>query len=129
MTQTRVRDPERMHILLDMLRNRYDHPTAQDCYLEMSKRVPGVGKSTVYRHLSKLVEEGLIQELNISDGPARFDAATNCHAHFYCKKCKTMADVVDTKIVGKWPGHVEECSFIAKGVCEKCHTVNTKSDN
>ncbi|MBD3281879.1 hypothetical protein GF391_03985 [Candidatus Uhrbacteria bacterium] len=124
MSKSRVRDPERMHILLDMLRSRYDHPTAQDCYLAMVKKVPGIGRSTVYRHLAKLVDENLILELHVDDGPAHYDAATQCHAHFYCNHCRSMKDVSELKIVGKWPGHVEECQFVAKGLCEQCLSKN-----
>lgn len=120
MSKTRVRDSERMLILLDMLQNRYDHPTAQECYLDMVKKVPGIGKSTVYRHLAKLAENGLVLELHLDEGPARFDATTQCHAHFYCKKCNRMLDVMDLKTVGTWPGKIDVCSFIAKGTCNDC---------
>ncbi len=120
MIKTRVRDSDRMLVLLDMLRTRFDHPTAKECFLDMSNRVPGVGQSTVYRHLTKLVTEGLIQELRVDDGPARFDAGVNCHAHFYCNECKSMLDVIDVKISGQMPGRVQEFSYIAKGVCDNC---------
>ncbi len=120
MIQTRVRDSERMYILLEMLRSRYDHPTAQDCFLEMREKVQGIGQSTVYRHLAKLNELGLIKELRLSNGPARYDAATNHHAHFYCTKCRQMVDVRDHKITAKWPGVVHESLIVAQGICRAC---------
>ncbi|MDF1496559.1 MAG: transcriptional repressor [Patescibacteria group bacterium] len=124
MITTRVRDSDRMHILLDMLRERYDHPSAQECFLEMSNKIPGIGRSTVYRHLAKLVDDGLAHEIRVDDGPARFDATTGCHAHFYCTRCLSMKDVMDVQITGEWPGRANECSFIAKGICNDCATKN-----
>ena len=120
MTKTRIRDSERMLILLDMLRGRYDHPSAQECFLEMSKKVPGVGRSTVYRHLAKLTEEGLIQEFHVDDGPARFDARTSEHAHFHCTKCGSVMDVKDFKLNGRWPGRAKKIHLIIEGLCESC---------
>ncbi len=120
MQQTRVRDSERMYILLEMLKSRYDHPTAQDCFLEMRKRVEEIGQSTVYRHLAKLTELGLIKELHLNDGPARYDAATNNHAHFYCTKCRQMLDVENVKVSADWPGSVQESLIVAQGICEAC---------
>jgi Fe2+ or Zn2+ uptake regulation protein len=109
-----------MLILLDLLRARYDHPTAQECYLEMNKKVPGVGRSTVYRHLAKLVHEGLVIEIRVNNGSARFDATTGTHAHFYCTECNSMIDVSDIKITGKWPGKIKESYYIVKGICQDC---------
>lgn len=124
MTQTRLRDPERMHLLLEMLRKRRDHPTAQTCFKDIKKQVPAIGRSTVYRHLAKMVKNGLITELHIDEGPARYDANTECHAHYYCTKCLQMYDVDQISIEANWPGGVQECSFIAKGVCKNCSPKN-----
>lgn len=120
MIKTRIRDSERMHILLEMLRSRYDHPTAQDCFLEMRKQVNGIGQSTVYRHLAKLNELGLVKELRLSNGPARYDAAITHHAHFYCTNCRQMLDVPDAKVSANWPGNVQESLIVAQGICEAC---------
>jgi len=131
MQKTRVRDSERMLILLDLLRERFDHPSAKECYSAMNKKVPGVGRSTVYRHLAKLVKDGLAQEIRVNDGPARYDAAEQTHAHFFCLKCGSMLDVTEIKITGKWPGEIRENCFMAKGVCNDClsSTNNTRSSH
>ncbi len=126
MTQKRLRDPERMHLLLEMLRQRQDHPTAQTCFEDIRKQVPAIGRSTVYRHLAKMVKDGLIIELHIDEGPARYDANTECHAHYYCTKCMKMYDVDELYIKAKWPGELKECSFVAKGTCQNCLSQNNE---
>jgi Fur family peroxide stress response transcriptional regulator len=125
MLKTRVRDSERMYVLLEMLRSRYDHPTAQDCYLEMRNKIEGIGQSTVYRHLAKLNELGLVKELRPNDGPARYDATTSNHAHFYCTNCRQMVDVHDPKITAHWPGTVHESLILAQGICDKCQNLKS----
>ncbi len=126
MIRTRNRDSERMYILLEMLRSRRDHPTAQDCILEMQKKINGIGQSTVYRHLAKLNELGLIKELRLKEGPARYDAIINNHAHFYCANCKRLVDVHNPKIIAIWPGIVQESLILAQGICDKCRNQSEK---
>ena len=45
-------------LILDSLRKRKDHPTAERLYLDLKKEMPELGIATVYRNLSDLCEEG-----------------------------------------------------------------------
>ena len=120
MKTTRNRDCERRLILLDMLRERFDHPTAAECVTSMRKLVPSIGSSTIYRHLGELVESGLITEHRPDKGPARFDANIDNHAHFYCIKCRTMIDVEKFLINALWPGKAQNINCLATGLCNNC---------
>ncbi|MFZ6015952.1 MAG: Fur family transcriptional regulator [Patescibacteria group bacterium] len=126
MKTTRNRDSERLLLLLDCLRNRKDHPDAQACYESMKKLVPDIGRSTVYRHLKTLQDQGLIIQTNFDGGVARFDATTGSHAHFLCTKCNKLMDVYNSKVDAKWPGQTEEVWTVAKGICENCKINCTK---
>jgi Fur family peroxide stress response transcriptional regulator len=123
----RSRDSERLLVLLEMLQNRHDHPDAQTCLHDMQKLVPGIGQSTVYRHLDKLVQNGLINEIRIDDGPAKFDADVDVHAHFVCKKCDNLLDISPINVVADFPGTVESATYIAKGTCNNCSNNSTKN--
>lgn len=120
MKQTRNRDSERMLVLLDMLRKRKDHPDADECFQSIKKLIPNIGRSTVYRHLKQLNDQGLIIQTNFSAGPARFDATTVSHAHFLCTKCGALSDVMNTAVEASWPGHIESIWTLAKGICKNC---------
>ncbi|MBU2566021.1 transcriptional repressor [Patescibacteria group bacterium] len=124
MKATRIRDCERRLILLEMLRNRHDHPSASDCVKDMRKLVPSIGSSTIYRHLGELTDSGLITEYRPSKGPTRFDAKNHDHAHFYCLKCHALIDVENFKIQADWPGSVQSKSCIVKGICDGCEKIN-----
>lgn len=116
----RSRDCERLLVLLDMLRSRHDHPDANTCYLDMRQIIPNIGQSTVYRHLSSLVEKGLINEIKIDSGPAKFDAALDTHGHFQCTSCNQIWDVSPINVQANFPGIVTSATYVAKGICHDC---------
>ena len=50
-------------LILDSLKNRTDHPTAETLYRDLKDKMPEIGIATVYRNLSTLCEEGKINKL------------------------------------------------------------------
>ena len=60
-------------LILQSLRNRVDHPTAEMLYTDLKTQMPEMGIATVYRNLSDLCEMGEIVKLKSDLGPARFD--------------------------------------------------------
>lgn len=116
----RRRDCDRLLILLELLRTRYDHPDAQTCHWLIQKEVPNIGLSTVYRHLATLVENGLINEIKTDDGPARYDAAVQSHGHFLCAVCGRLSDLMPIAIKADYPGQIQSFVFLAKGTCRAC---------
>jgi Fur family peroxide stress response transcriptional regulator len=109
-----------MLILLDMLRNRHDHPDANLCFAEMRRLIPGIGQSTVYRHLSFLVDKGLISEIKLDAGPAKYDAALDTHGHFQCLHCGRIWDISPIKVQAEVPGVTESALYVLKGTCQAC---------
>ncbi|MDD5438247.1 MAG: transcriptional repressor [Patescibacteria group bacterium] len=120
----RSRDCERMLVLLEMLRGRHDHPDANLCLAEMRRLIPGIGQSTVYRHLAYLVDKGLVTEIKTDSGPAKYDADLESHGHFQCLKCSKIWDVSPIKIQADYPGLPETIFHLAKGTCRQCLKIN-----
>ncbi|MFA6099498.1 MAG: transcriptional repressor [Patescibacteria group bacterium] len=116
----RSRDCERMLVLLDMLRNRHDHPDANACFTDMQHLIPGIGQSTVYRHLAYLVDQGLIAEIKVDSKPTKYDATLDTHGHFQCQLCGQLWDIAPIQVTANYPGAVESAVFIAKGSCNHC---------
>lgn len=73
------------------------HPTAEEVYLNLSKEIPTLSKTSVYNTLSLFVEKGLVQMLTIEENIARFDADTSVHGHFQCKVCGKIYDFLVEK--------------------------------
>lgn len=46
--------------LLSVLKNSKSHPTAEELYNSIKKKIPSVSRGTVYRNLKNLVDEGIL---------------------------------------------------------------------
>lgn len=112
--------------ILDNLKSRRDHPTAEDIYDAVKTTCPNISLGTVYRNLSLLVEMGEILELSEGDGPHHYDGFTYGHNHFVCTHCGRIIDVDTTdELSGLLPkskgiGRIESCVITYKGLCKDC---------
>jgi Fur family peroxide stress response transcriptional regulator len=86
--------PQRIAICRFALHSR-DHPTAQRIYDEVKKANPTVSLATVYKTLQIMTEHGLIQELDLPEGRARFDSYTEPHVNLICLQCGNIKDIDD----------------------------------
>ena len=120
------------NIVLDIMKNTYDHPTAEEVYALASKKLPGIGIATIYRNLNQLAEAGEIVRIPVEDGKDRFDGQLREHYHMICKECGTLVDLhADSEEIEKLKSMIlesfnlnnDELEFapiVLKGVCDKC---------
>lgn len=112
--------------LMDFLLMNPIHPTAEEVYSRLCKKMPTLSKTTVYNTLKLFVQRGAAQMLTIDERNACFDANTAPHAHFLCKECTRIYDLheignVWSKVPGKVDGcQVDEIQLYYRGICEKC---------
>ena len=120
-------------IILEVLKNRKDHPTAEMLYNEIAQKMPGIGIATVYRNLASLYKTGKIQKIETMQGEAdRFDGDLRPHIHFEFSKCNEIYDIfLDeeentelndkltelTKIIN---ADFTSSKIVLKGLCQKC---------
>jgi Fur family transcriptional regulator, peroxide stress response regulator len=57
------------------------HPTADEVYRAVRKRVPKISLATVYNALEALVNAGLATRINSGNGSARYDCRSDDHYH------------------------------------------------
>lgn len=57
------------------------HPTAEDVYRAVRRRLPRISLATVYKALEALVAANLAAKLNNGDGSARYDCRAEDHYH------------------------------------------------
>jgi len=110
--------------VLDCLEKTKQHPTADQVLVSVRKTFPTVSRATVYNTLEALSKAGLVLKITVDPAVARYDADTGPHAHFRCRICGTVYDVMmdeqidlDRYIEGH---HVEAVRAYAYGVCAKC---------
>jgi len=80
-------------IILEELRMVKYHPTADDLYKAVRRRLPRISLGTVYRNLDLLSRAGLIQKLEVGGTQKRFDGDLEGHCHRRCVRCGKVEDV------------------------------------
>lgn len=120
-------------LILNVLKERNDHPTAEMLYNDIIKIMPTIGIATVYRNLAALYESGQILKIETKQGESdRFDGNLTPHLHFQCLECNEIQDIFldecdNEKINEKLKefaniinAEVTSSKIILKGKCEKC---------
>ena len=103
------------------LQNNKTHPTAEDVYNYVKKRIPTISFSTIYNNLNMMVKEGKLIEI-IDKDKRRFDPDTSSHDHFICLKCERVYDI---EKVFKEPPKYKNFKIFShvsyfKGICYLC---------
>ena len=112
--------------IMSYLMEHYTHPTVDEIYQALAQTIPTLSKTTVYNTLRLLSDHGAVQTLTIDERNTCYDALTEPHAHFLCKKCghiydlPALAPAVDA-MEETLQGHtVQEVHHDYKGVCKQC---------
>ena len=87
-----LRMTEQRRVILEELRSRNNHPSADELYERVRHRLPRISLGTVYRNLEILSELGEIQKLELSGSLKRFDGVPNKHYHIRCLECDRVDD-------------------------------------
>ncbi len=118
--------PQRIAVY-NMLRNTYEHPTAETIYRALEPTNPTMSLATVYKTLDFFKHLGLVQELNVGEASSRYDAAVHCHPHTVCRVCGEVADLhldalteVSKKLAPDLDFDVECEQLILYGTCAAC---------
>ena len=113
-------------VILEVLRSVRSHPTADEIYGMVRKRLPRISLGTVYRNLELLANTGEILRLSRSGVQKHFDGNPMPHPHVRCKRCGRIGDVclpvsipvVDSAEAEDFSIHGVELEFI--GLCRNC---------
>ena len=79
-------------VILEELRKLNTHPSADEIYKVVRRRLPRISLGTVYRNLEVLAQMGEIQKLELSGSIKRYDWNTNKHYHIRCVRCDRVDD-------------------------------------
>jgi len=121
-------------VILEEIQKINTHPTADEVYEIVRRRLPRISLGTVYRNLEILSACGLIQKIGPLSSQMRFDGNTETHYHIRCNYCGRVEDapiesmddiesavrsLSDYNIIG------HKLEFI--GICPKCKKGETDS--
>src|SRR6476619_5429631 len=91
-TETGEKLTRQREAVLGVIREREDHPTANDIFEAARQRLPGISYATVYNSLRFLKEAGLVHEIKFGDSASRYDRETDRHDHAICNSCGKLVD-------------------------------------
>ena len=116
-------------VLLDELRGLDTHPTADELYELVRRKIPNISLGTVYRNLENFSRQGVILKIELSGDRKRFDGNTKPHLHFRCEQCERVTDVFTDKMAAiediinsiQTEAHRIDSFYVElKGVCKQC---------
>jgi len=123
----RRRVTKQREAILRALKNNRSHPTADQIYDVVRKRIPNISKGTVYRNLQVLREEGFISELSLNGTVSRYEEKQDRHYHFRCEKCGRVFDLdepvdieIDRRVSARTGLKVSSHCTEFWGVCKEC---------
>lgn len=114
-------------VILEDLLERRDHPTADQIFESVRRRLPNLSRTTVYRVLETLVEMGVAHKVHHPDAVARFDPVTTRHHHLICQVCERLTDLEDSLVPSVQPPDGGQMGFTIldysinfTGICAEC---------
>jgi Fe2+ or Zn2+ uptake regulation protein len=96
----KLRMTHQREIILQELKKSKNHPSADELYERVKKKLPRISLATVYRNLDVLSETGAIAKIEISGRQKRFDWDSGRHDHIYCVQCQRV-DNIGMESMGK----------------------------
>lgn len=116
-------------IVLQTLAELRNHPTATMVYQAVHRQYPNISRSTVFRILASLSEDGTILRFPVPNAELHYDHQTHPHYHIRCRNCGEIADVsfdsedsVFRLITDRAGFEVEQVDLFFTGLCPKCRT-------
>ena len=113
------------------------YKTLMDCVRPVSLReiddkMATAERSTIFRTLTLLLQQGLIHAIEDGSGAVRYEVChghDHCslddqHAHFFCTVCQRTFCLHDVGIPHPMvPGgfHVTQVNYLLKGICPACY--------
>ncbi|MBM9513747.1 Fur family transcriptional regulator [Desulfogranum marinum] len=122
-------------VILEELTKVKTHPTANELYDMVRKRLPRIGLGTVYRNLELMAENGMILKIEVGGSQKRFDATTDTHYHIRCSQCGRVDDIdmpVITDLV-KEASSTSSYQIIGHhieftGICSECQKLHAEDE-
>ncbi|WP_294517504.1 Fur family transcriptional regulator [Atopobium minutum] len=130
-----MRTSKQREAIRTYMRDRHDHPTADQVYVAVRKEFPNISLGTVYRNLMQLVEMGELIQVETGDTVSRFDCLTTQHSHFRCTSCGKVFDLeaperkqLACAVKAAKVGQVQGFSLYFTGLCSECLAKTSAAD-
>ncbi len=114
-------------VLYEVMQTMPGHPSPEEVYARVKKRVPAISLATVYKNIHLFVEKGVLKQLSLHHGSLRVELNSVHHHHMVCSHCKAITDI-EEKDLGvlptpqRLPGgfQAQRYSIDIIGICAAC---------
>ena len=131
--QNGYKTKQRRAILDFLIENKESHVTVSRISDHLREEGTQVGVTTIYRHLDKLLEQGLVRKYTVDGSTSACfqysDPMDACSEHFHlkCERCGKLMHL-SCDHVAEMCGHIYEqhgfrinlCRTVLYGICEEC---------
>ena len=114
-------------VLYETMKTMHGHPSPEEVYARVKKKVPAISLATVYKNIHLFVESGVFSKVSMHHGSLRVEMNDESHHHMVCSKCKRITDIGEKELglvskKDKLPGGflVERYAVDVIGICAKC---------
>lgn len=114
-------------VLYEVMKSMHGHPSPEEVYARVKKKVPAISLATVYKNIHLFVESGVFREVSMHHGSQRVEMNREPHHHMLCSKCKGITDLGEKELglvmtQARLPGGflVERYAVDVIGICAKC---------
>ncbi|HVO24659.1 MAG TPA: transcriptional repressor [Candidatus Margulisiibacteriota bacterium] len=105
----------------------HDHPSAEEVYRRVRRKLPRVSLGTVYRNLQKLAAQQRIRVVQLAESATRYDGMLEEHDHFMCERCGAVSDLLRKHIPAPRLPPLHRVGYVVRrhaltyyGICPKC---------
>src|ERR1700712_896928 len=127
-------------VLYDVMQTMPGHPSPEEVYARVKKRIPAISLATVYKNIHLFVERGVLKEVSLHHGSLRVELNSHAHHHMVCSQCKAITDIDEADLGipparATLPGgfQVERYAIDVIGICAACqkskHSHRTQARN
>ena len=118
--------PQRIQIYNELFDDK-SHPSADNIYHRVKRKLPAISFDTVNRTLISFAEIGLLNIIEGNGSPKRYDPGLHNHHHFQCLSCNKIIDFEDTvldkikvpKKIAK-ENKIINHRLVINGICKDC---------
>ncbi|MBN1190901.1 MAG: transcriptional repressor [Dehalococcoidales bacterium] len=118
--------PQR-RMIIGLIHKKTGHLSAEEIIRHVQKKMPGVNKSTIYRTLELLEQNGCVYKSEMDNSFIYHHAEEGHHHHLLCSKCgKTIVceenifSPVEEYLLQNHGFQVEFKHVIIHGICRNC---------
>jgi len=115
-------------LIINIFNRGNEHYSSQEIFEELRTNLPAINRSTVYRSLERLVNNGSISVSDLGTGSLMYELVGEVsHHHLLCQNCKNIITISSDDVCDFFHIVEEKSRFkiitnhlILYGICENC---------